>query len=142
MIKYRLICKNCDLKFDSWFASSLEYEKLKKKKFLNCHSCNSLNIEKTLMAPKISKKLENKNINNSQQLKDIKKTIQDYQKFIKNNFEYVGKNFAYEARSIHYNLKNKKKKNIYGVASEKELKDLREEGVDAQIIPWFEDKNN
>ena len=142
MIKYRLICKNCDLKFDSWFASSLEYEKLKKKKFLNCHSCNSLNIEKTLMAPTISKKLENKNINNSKQLKDIKKTIQNYQKFIKNNFEYVGKNFAYEARSIHYNLKNKKQKNIYGIASEKEFKDLREEGVDAQIIPWFEDKNN
>ena len=31
MIKYKLICKNCDLCFDSWFASSDEYEKLKKK---------------------------------------------------------------------------------------------------------------
>ena len=46
MIKYSLICKNCELVFDSWFASSNEYEKLKKKKFLNCHNCNSLNIEK------------------------------------------------------------------------------------------------
>ena len=34
MIKYRLICRNCDLSFDSWFASSDEYEKLKKKKIL------------------------------------------------------------------------------------------------------------
>ena len=32
MIKYQLICKNCDLSFDSWFASSEEYENLKKKK--------------------------------------------------------------------------------------------------------------
>ena len=32
MIKYRLICKNCDSKFDSWFASSNEFERLKKKK--------------------------------------------------------------------------------------------------------------
>ena len=37
MIKYSLICKDCDLTFESWFASSKEYEKLKRKKFLNCH---------------------------------------------------------------------------------------------------------
>ena len=28
MIKYKLSCKNCDLSFDSWFASSKEFEKL------------------------------------------------------------------------------------------------------------------
>ena len=30
MIKYKLTCKDCDTSFDSWFASSGEYEKLKK----------------------------------------------------------------------------------------------------------------
>ena len=35
MIKYKLICKDCETTFDSWFSSSKEYEKLKKKKFLN-----------------------------------------------------------------------------------------------------------
>ena len=53
MIKYKLICKDCDISFDSWFSSSKEYEKLKKKKFLNCHICNSLNVEKTLMSPSV-----------------------------------------------------------------------------------------
>ena len=33
MIKYKLICKECDLFFDSWFSSSQEYEKLKEKNF-------------------------------------------------------------------------------------------------------------
>ena len=33
MIKYKLLCKNCQTTFDSWFSSSVEYEKLKKKKF-------------------------------------------------------------------------------------------------------------
>ena len=33
MIKYNLICKECDLTFDSWFAASKEYEKLKKKNY-------------------------------------------------------------------------------------------------------------
>ena len=59
MIKYSLNCKDCNLTFESWFASSKEYEKLKRKKFLNCHSCNSVNIEKSLMAPNlINKKLK------------------------------------------------------------------------------------
>ena len=55
MIKYRLVCKNCSLSFDSWFASSNEFEKLKKKNYLNCHKCNSTKVEKTLMAPKTIK---------------------------------------------------------------------------------------
>ena len=50
MIKYKLICKDCNIRFDSWFASSNEYEKLKKKNFLTCHSYNSFKVEKTLMA--------------------------------------------------------------------------------------------
>ena len=141
MIKYSLVCKDCDLTFDSWFASSKEYEKLKKKKFLNCHSCNSFNIEKSLMAPSlINKKSDMTTTNNAKKYNLIKKTISDYQKFIKDNFEYVGDNFAYEARSIHYN--KKKKKNIYGKASKKDLKELKEEGIEAQMIPWIEDSKN
>ena len=38
MIKYKLNCKNCEISFDSWFASSQEYEKLKKKKFFKLSS--------------------------------------------------------------------------------------------------------
>ena len=142
MIKYSLVCKDCDLSFESWFASSKEYEKLKSKKFLNCHNCNSFNIEKSLMAPSlINKKSDITTANRLKKYDIIKKTIFEYQKFIKDNFEYVGDNFAYEARSIHYNEK-KKKKNIYGKASKKDLKELKEEGIEAQMIPWVEDNNN
>jgi hypothetical protein len=139
MIKYRLSCKNCKLIFDSWFATSKEYDKLKKKKLLNCYNCNSLKVEKTLMAPK----LINKNFNNSnnKKLQKYKNTIKKYQEFIKKNFEYVGENFSQKARSIHYN-DNKKKKGIYGTASKKDLEELKEEGINAQIIPWVEDKDN
>ena len=71
----------------------------------------------------------------------IKKIINEYQKFIKSNFNYVGENFAYEARSIHYNNK-KKHKGIYGRASEQDLKELKEEGIDTQMVPWFESESN
>ena len=110
MIKYRLICKNCKISFDSWFASSLEFEKLKAKSFLNCHHCNSNKIEKTLMAPKLINRTKDKiTYEKKRKYKEIEKKIKEYQKFIKNNFDYVGKNFAYEARSIHYNKKKQKK---------------------------------
>ena len=142
MIKYNLLCKKCDLNFDSWFASSKEYEKLKRKRLLNCHSCGSLRVEKNLMAPKlINKSLGQKNEKELQKFKKMKKTIFEYQKFIKNNFNYVGENFAYEARSIHYNNK-KKKKGIYGTASKKDIQELGEEGIDTQMIPWIEENNN
>ena len=142
MIKYNLICKECDQTFDSWFASSKEYEKLKKKNFLNCHNCNSKKIEKSLMAPKL---LNSSKINSIQDVdpnyKKISAKIKEYQKFIRNNFEYVGKNFAYEARSIHYD-KKKEEKRIYGTASNDEIKELKEEGIETELIPWVEDKNN
>ena len=142
MIKYKLSCKNCELLFDSWFASSKEYEKLKKKNYLNCHNCGSKKIEKTLMAPKVINKSKLDNLNqNFSKFNKIEKKIREYQKFIKKNFDYVGKSFAYEARSIHYNQK-KNDKGIYGTASNQEIRELREEGIGAEIIPWIEDEKN
>tara|TARA_B100001113_G_scaffold269023_1_gene223744 strand:- start:31 stop:456 length:426 start_codon:yes stop_codon:yes gene_type:complete len=141
MIKYKLLCKNCNLNFDSWFASSNEYERLKRKKLLSCHYCNSIKVEKTIMAPQlINKKLTDEKIN-IEKYNKVKKTIMGYQKFIKENFKYVGDNFAYEARSIHYNSK-KKSKGIYGSASKKDLKELKEEGINAQMIPWIDENEN
>ena len=142
MIIYKLICKDCEISFDSWFSSSKEYEKLKKKKFLNCHSCNSQNIEKTLMAPSVFRSKNSAKINHlDSKHKIIKKTILEYQNFIKKNLNYVGENFAYEARSIQYEGK-KKSKGIYGNASKKDLIELKEEGINTQMIPWIEDKDN
>ena len=142
MIKYRLVCKNCSLSFDSWFASSNEFEKLKKKNYLNCHKCNSTKVEKTLMAPKMIKINNHLKIDKERkEFKVIKRKIVEYQNFIKKNFEYVGKNFAYEARSIHYD-KKKKKKGIYGTASLNEINELKEEGIETNTIPWIKEKNN
>tara|TARA_B100000963_G_scaffold348206_1_gene355453 strand:+ start:1389 stop:1811 length:423 start_codon:yes stop_codon:yes gene_type:complete len=140
MIKYKLICKSCKISFDSWFASSSEYEKLKKKKFLTCHNCNSQNVEKTLMAPKLMNKTSKEEFKNLSPSK-ISKKIKEYQKFVSDNFEFVGDNFAYEARSIHYSNK-KKDKGIYGTASRDEIKELKDEGIDAETIPWVDDKSN
>lgn len=138
MIKYKLTCKDCSKLFDSWFASSKEFEKLKKLNYLNCPSCNSLNIDKSLMSPSVLTIKKQKNTLDDQKYKEVRKKIKEYQKFIKNNFDYVGENFTYEARSIHYGNK-KKKKGIYGNASQREIKELKEEGIETEIIPWIND---
>ncbi len=141
MIKYKLLCKKCSKDFDSWFASSVEYEKLKKTKYLNCPLCNSAEIEKSLMSPSVlSNKIENKK-DKSIKISKIKNKLKEYKKFIEKNFDYVGNNFTYEARSIHYNNK-KTKKGIYGKASLEEVKELKEEGIETEAITWVNDNDN
>jgi len=142
MIKYRLICKDCETIFDSWFSSSKQYERLKKKNFINCHICNSLSVEKTLMSPSVFiPKNSSKTDGQIEKYKKINKEILKYQKFIKKNFDYVGENFSYEARSLHY--KNKiSSKGIYGNTTKKDFKELKEEGIEIEKIPWIKDNTN
>jgi len=142
MIKYNLTCKKCNNLFDSWFPSSKEYEKLKSLKHINCPNCNSLKIEKSLMSPNVlNSKKEKSEIARNEKYVKVKNKIKEYQKFIKNNLEYVGENFAYEARSIHYNNK-KNSKGIYGKATIDEVKELDEEGIKTEIIPWVSEQDN
>ncbi len=141
MIKYQLNCKNCKNVFDSWFSSSKEFEKLKKMNLVNCSKCNSLKIEKSIMSPRISSNLKKIKQKENQKLIEVKSKIKEFQNYIKKNFEYVGKDFTYEARSIHYSNK-KSKKGIYGSASQKDIKELKEEGIETALIPWLNDKDN
>ena len=143
MIKYALICKSCKLEFESWFGSSKEFDRLKKMKLLNCQSCNSIKVEKSLMSPNLSNS-KKKISPNDLRFQEVKQKLREYKKFVKDNFDFVGENFAYEARSLHYN-KNKnrdKKKGIYGRASLTDVKELKEEGIETEMLPWIEDKEN
>ena len=140
MIKYSLKCKDCSSQFESWFASSEEFDRLKKLKLLNCQDCDSLKVDKSLMSPNLVNTKKNDQQNN-EKYKKVKKKLQDYQKFVKENFDYVGDNFSYEARSIHYNQK-KTKKGIYGKASVKEVNELKEEGIETETIPWIKENEN
>ena len=85
MIKYKLICKDCNNIFDSWFSNSKEYEKLKKRKYLNCHFCDSKKIEKTLMAPNVlnSSEFQKKDIN---KIKEIKSKLREFKNSLKITF--------------------------------------------------------
>ncbi len=140
MIKYNLICER-EHEFESWFSNSHEFEKLKKKKLLECIYCSSKNIEKSIMSPMISSS-SNLDMFQNKFEKDIlkeKKNLQNIRRYIEKNYEFVGKNFSKKVREIFYDKNSKK--TIYGTTTLKEREELAEEGIDLLSIPWI-DKDN
>ena len=75
MIKYPLQCKTCNSIFDSWFASSTEFEKLKKMNLINCETCNSFKIDKSVMSPRISSNLNSSKEKNTAKVNEVKSDI-------------------------------------------------------------------
>ena len=140
MIKYLLKCNNKH-EFESWFSESKEFEKLKKKKLIECIFCRSKNVSKSIMSPNIvckekiiEKKLNNKKFNR------IKKDLLKIRTFVEKNFEFVGDKFSKEVREIYYD--NKENKNIYGTTTPEERLELEKEGIELASIPWVNKKEN
>ena len=140
MIKYNLKCVNKH-EFESWFSESKEFDRLKKKKLIECIFCHTKNVEKSIMSPRIlnSRDLKNQNKISNIKMKNFKKDLQNLRKFVEKNFEFVEKNFSKKVREVYYDKKSEK--NIYGSTTEEEKEELREEGIELVSIPWI-DKDN
>ena len=139
MIKYNLKCHNKH-EFESWFSDSNEFDNLNKKKLLECIFCTSKKISKSIMSPMISStNKDNDLIKENRFLKSEKKKLIEIRKYIENNFENVGDNFSKKVREIYYDKKNNK--TIYGTTTQKERKELSDEGIDLLSIPWVDKEN-
>ena len=140
MIKYILNCKN-NHEFESWFSNSNEFEKLSKKRLLECIYCSSKEVSKSIMAPRVlimDKK--NTNLRKLDKLLNAeKRELLKFRNFIEKNFENVGKNFSKEVRDIYYDKKNKRL--IYGTTTQKEREELEDEGIDLLSVPWVSKDN-
>ena len=140
MIKFILKCKNKH-EFESWFSSSIEYERLKKKKLIECIFCKSKKVDKSIMSPNVvSTKQKINNPFNNKEFINIKKDLQKIKIFVEKNFEFVGDRYPQEVRKIYYD--NKKNNNIYGTASSIEKEELEAEGIELTSIPWIDSKEN
>ena len=140
MIKYNLKCKN-NHEFESWFSDSKEFDNLKKKKLLECIYCNSKNIQKSVMAPRVltSKKSFELSGPDKEDYLKLKKDLLSLRKFVEKNFDFVGDKFASKVREVYYD--NKNEKNIYGTTTSEEREELREEGINLVSVPWVEKDN-
>ena len=140
MIKYNLKCSNGH-EFISWFSDSLEFDKLNKKKLLECIYCSSKKINKSIMAPMISGgklKEDSSNLLN-EKLSDKKKELLEIRNYIEKNFEFVGDQFSQKVREVYYDKKTRK--TIYGSTTKEEREELAEEGIDLISIPWVSKDN-
>ncbi len=140
MIKYILKCKNKH-EFESWFSDSSEFEKLRKKRMLECIFCKSKKIEKSIMSPKVLSLSEpsSPDLKSKSEIKQIKKDLKKVRAFVEKNFKYVGDKFSQEVRNIYYDKKGDT--NIYGTTTPQEREELREEGIELTTIPWVDKEN-
>jgi hypothetical protein len=138
MIVFDLHCSN-NHEFESWFANSEAFEKLKKVGEVACPVCGDAKVEKALMAPALSgakKRSSDKAASDKAMVHagEYMTAIRELREKVEQNCDYVGEKFPEEARKIHYG--EAKERNIYGEASIDDAKALADEGVEVQAIPW------
>jgi hypothetical protein len=130
MILFDLRCKDGHA-FEAWFRDGAAYEDQAAAGDLACPVCGSAEVSKALMAPAV----------NSRPKIDVAQTAEAMrlwrrvQNHIEKNFDHVGPRFAEEARKIHHG--EAEKRSIYGEATKAEAKELRDEGIDVNQIPWL-----
>lgn len=145
MIKYSLICDQ-DHEFEAWFGSSDDYDKQRKRGFVECPHCGSVKVSKALMAPGIAGTKKSDNASQAltniapQMPEEVVEKIREIKQHIEKTSENVGDKFPEEARKIHYG--ESEARGIYGKASIKEASELAEEGVGVVPIPELPDEKN
>ena len=136
MIVFNLICKICSVEFEGWFENTKEFNNQKRKKIINCPSCDSTSITKSLSAPNLPAKNNSKK--NIQLKKAFSNNIKKYKKIVEKNFEYVGDKFTEEAKKMKYG--EKEERPIYGEATMEQTKELAEEEINVVPLPWTSTK--
>lgn len=130
MIKYALICSDCEAEFEAWFGSSDAYDQKAERGLVECLQCGGSNVGKAIMAPAVS---GTKKSATPDPQKVFGKLAAKARQHVSENFDYVGDGFASEARAMHYG--ETEQKPIWGETTADERKSLKEEGVQAEPLP-------
>ena len=159
MIRYALHCEH-DHTFESWFQDSSAYDTQVKRKLVSCPVCNSVKIEKAIMAPRIVGRKGRERAESAvpapvpaapeaaagptplvmAQERELRAKLKELRDHIVKNADNVGERFPNEARKMHYG--EIEHRPIYGEASPEEAKSLIEEGVEVSPLPVLpEDRN-
>ena len=154
MIKYQLKCKSqiCsdEKEFDGWFKSIEAYEKQKLQRLINCPICGSDKVEKLLTAPSLKTNKNKTSDIKDKQFKNSKKNetflgnlesgnistlLRTLKKEVQKNSTFVGNEFVSQVRSMKEG--KIREKPIHGHGTNKEIQELKDEGIDVVNIPWI-----
>lgn len=130
MIRYALTCA-AGHDFESWFRSAADFDALRAGQQVTCSLCGTTEVQKALMAPKLSR---TKAPLRSPQT-DLEREIASFKSTLEAQSDYVGLSFAQEARKMHAG--ETPQRMIHGEANLKEAKALIEEGVPVLPLPFL-----
>jgi hypothetical protein len=148
MIVFDLHCANGHV-FEAWFGSSEDYEGQRGRGLVNCPMCNSSEVHKAVMAPRISRKGNQlpqpapakgkavpmaKEAPAPEQMKEMMRALAETQKEIVKQSDWVGERFADEARAMH--LGEAEQRAIYGQTTPEDAKSLIEDGIPVAPLPF------
>ena len=169
MIRYTLACDKGHV-FESWFQNSAAYDKQVKASLITCPVCNSVKVEKTMMAPGVLGTKKKRRDAPSPQMppsspspqtppspqqsanapspvammtpqeRDFRNKLKELRDHLTKNADYVGRKFPEEARKMHYG--GTEHRSIYGEATPEQAKDLHEEGIEFHPLPVLPDEHN
>jgi len=141
VISYSLVCDNSH-KFDAWFRSAEAYDEQHDRGIVTCPLCNSVKVEKALMAPAVSRMNSDKvSLSTGHPMQaEIRAMLRTMRKKVTSEADYVGDKFAEEARKIHF--KEAEQRGIYGEATRDEVAELIDDGVDFLPLPHIPEEAN
>ena len=128
MIRFQLKCDH-DHQFESWFQSGAAFDKLVAAGMVNCVSCGSANVTKTIMAPAVSTSSE------ISAPKQTENTLAAMREKVEATSDYVGKSFVKEARDMHDGIAPERP--IYGEANLQDAKKLVDDGIPVVPLPFM-----
>lgn len=137
MIRYALKCAD-DHRFESWFQSAEAYDSLADRGLVSCPVCGDSEVEKALMAPRVSAVNGDGGEAAERPLQDVahpaEHVLRAMREHVEKHSTYVGPRFAQEARAMH--LGEREASAIHGEASREEARTLLEEGVPIAPLPF------
>ena len=141
MIVYDLSCDNAH-RFEGWFNSVDDFDAQVANEQIGCPVCGSVDITRQLSAPYVNAgsttEPEQSQANQTAIAGiDYDHLRRKFVEYVLNNTEDVGSSFPEEARKIHY--EEEPKRPIRGEASQEEVMELHEEGVDVFPVPGLPD---
>jgi len=137
MILFELRCGK-DHRFDAWFRDNAAFDQQSTDGLIACPTCGDTGIAKAPMAPRLNK-ATGQALDAPDVARAVRQALGELRKSVEAHCDYVGEKFPEEARKIHYG--ETESRPIYGEASQDEAKELAEEGVAFQAIPWVPEEN-
>ncbi|MFG5381509.1 DUF1178 family protein [Yoonia sp. R2-816] len=127
MIRFHLKCDQ-NHAFESWFQSGAAFDKLVAAGMINCTSCGSTAVTKSVMAPSVSTSSD------ITVPKKAETALAELRKQVEANSDYVGTSFAKEARDMHDGIVPERP--IYGEAKLDDAKKLVDDGIPVMPLPF------